>query len=104
MLYINSTSTRLLKRYRSNLIEYKNQIFPNIPQINLRACDTELSYHRPYLITGSNIPEWDGILNCCSDFSRMNATYLESSKQLHCFFPDSHHKIKNHVFQNISKC
>ena len=33
----------------------------------------------------------------------MNAPYLESSEQLHCLFPDSLHKIKFHIFQNIYK-
>ena len=34
----------------------------------------------------------------------MNAQYLESSHQLDRFFPDSLHKIKFHIFQNISNC
>ena len=43
-------------------------------------------------------------MNCFSDCPRMNVPYLESSKQLHCFFPDFLHKIKSHIFQNIYKC
>ena len=34
----------------------------------------------------------------------MNSPYLESSKQLDRFFPASLHKIKLHIFQNVSKC
>ena len=34
----------------------------------------------------------------------MNAPYFESSEQLDCFFPSSLHKIKFHIYQNISKC
>ena len=33
----------------------------------------------------------------------MNVPYLESSEQLDCFFPDSLHKIKFHIFQNTSQ-
>ena len=52
----------------------------------------------------SNIPKWDCILNYCSDFPRMNYPYLESSEQLDRFFPAFFHKIKFHIFENISKC
>ena len=34
----------------------------------------------------------------------MNAPYLESSEKLDHFFTYSLHKIKFHIFQNISKC
>ena len=34
----------------------------------------------------------------------MNTPFLESSEQLYRFFPASLHKIKFHIFQNISKC
>ena len=34
----------------------------------------------------------------------MNAPFLESSEQINIFFPDYLHKIKFHLFQNISKC
>ena len=47
--------------------------------------------------------KWEFILNCCSDCPRMNDPYLESSEQLDRFFPSSLHKIKFHIFQNISK-
>ena len=33
----------------------------------------------------------------------MNAPYLELSEQRDRFFPSSFHKIKFHIFQNISK-
>ena len=56
-----------------------------------------------YPITGSNIPKRDCILNCFSDCPSLNAPNLESSEELECFFPDSLHKIKFHIFQNISK-
>ena len=62
------------------------------------------SYHFPSTITGSNIPKWDFILNYCSDCPRTNAPDLESSKQLDCLFTVSLHKVKFHIFQNISKC
>ena len=34
----------------------------------------------------------------------MNAPFLESSEQLNILFPAYLHKIKFHIFQNISKC
>ena len=34
----------------------------------------------------------------------MNAPFLEESEQLDRLFPASLHKIKFHIFQNISKC
>ena len=34
----------------------------------------------------------------------MNAPYLEPSEQLDNFFPASLHKIKFHIFKNVSKC
>ena len=43
-LYIHSTSTRVLQRYKHDLIEYNNQIFPNKSYIQLRACDATSSY------------------------------------------------------------
>ena len=70
-LYINYASTRLLQISKIN-----NQIFPNNSYIHLSACDSESSYHCPFPITGSKIPKWDCILNCCSDYPRMNAPYL----------------------------
>ena len=77
--YINSESTRLLKRSNIDLIDYKNQIFTNNSHIHLRACDAASSYNFPYPFMGPNITKWDCILNFCSDFPGMNATYLESS-------------------------
>ena len=102
-LYINSASTRLLQISKIALIENKNQIFPNNSHINLRACDAALSYNCSSTITESNITKWDCILNLCYDCTRINAPYLESSEQIDIFFPDSLHKIKLHIFQNISK-
>ena len=43
-------------------------------------------------------------MSCCSDCPMTNAPYLESSEQLDSFFLDFFHKIKSHIFQNISKC
>ena len=37
-------------------------------------------------------------------FPWMNSPYLESSEQLDILFPDSLHKTKFHIFQNIPKC
>ena len=34
----------------------------------------------------------------------MKAPHLESSKHIHRLFPGSLHKIKFHIFHNISKC
>ena len=102
-LYINYESTRVLKISKIDLIEYKNKIFPNNSHIYLRDCDSTSSYHCPYPITGPNIPKWECILNFCFDFTRMNDPYLESPEQMDRFFPDSLHKIKFHIFQNISK-
>ena len=102
-LYMNSASTQLLLRYKNYFIQYKNKIFPNTLHIHLRACDAESSYNFTSPIYGSNIPKCDCILNCCSDFSRLNVLYLESSKQLDCLFPDFLHKIKFRIFKNISK-
>ena len=76
-LYINSASTRILQRYKNDFIQYKDQIFPNNSHVHLRDCDATSSYNLPSKITGSKIPEWECILNCCYDFPRMNATYLE---------------------------
>ena len=75
-LYINYASTRILQISKINFIEYKNQIFPNNPHINLRPCDAVLSYHCPYIITESFMKKWGCILNCCSDCPGMNALYL----------------------------
>ena len=86
-----------------DFIEYNNQIFPNNSHIHLRACDSASSYPSPSRIMGSKISKWGCILNCCSDCPRMNAPYLKLSEQLDSFFPASLHKIKLHIFQNISK-
>ena len=48
--------------------------------------------------------KWECILNFYYDFPRTNVPYLESSEQLDRLFPASLHKIKFHIFQNISKC
>ena len=93
-LYINSASTRLLQISEIDLIEYKNQTFPNNLHTHLRACDAASSYHFPFSITGSKIPKQDCILNCCFDCPRINDPYLESSEQLDRFFPASLNKIK----------
>ena len=45
----------------------------------------------------------DCIFNCCSDFPRRNAPYLEPSEQIKDIFPASLHKCKHHIFQNLSK-
>ena len=42
-------------------------------------------------------------MNCCYDCPNMNAPYLESPEQLHRLFHASIHKIKFHIFQNMSK-
>ena len=97
-------ATRLLQRSNHDLIEYKNQIFRNNNYAHLRACDSASSYHLPSPVTASKIPKLEFILNCCSDYTRMNALYSESSEQLDCFFPKPLHQIKFHIFQNISKC
>ena len=102
-LYINYVSTIIIQEYKLDFIEYNNKIFPNNPHIHLRLCDATSSYNFPSPITGSKIPKWECILNCCYDFPRMNAPYLESSKQLDSLFPDSLHKIKFHIFQKISR-
>ena len=93
-LYINSAPTKLLQISKNYFIEYQNKTFPNNSHIHLISCDAASSYHCPSPITGSKIPKWDRILNCCYDFPRMNAPYLESPEQLDCFFPDFLHKIK----------
>ena len=41
-LYINSTSTRLLKISKIYFIEYNNKIISNNSHINLRACGSAL--------------------------------------------------------------
>ena len=78
-LYINSSSTKFLEISKNDFIYYKNQIFPYKSHINLIECDTESLYHCNSPSTRSNIPKWDCILNCWSDFPRMNYPYLESS-------------------------
>ena len=103
MLYINYASTRLLQRSKNSFIEYKKQIFPNDSYIHLKACDAASSYHRPSPIFGYNITKWDLFLNCCSDFPMMVAPFIESSEKDYRLFPDYLHKIKFHIFQNISK-
>ena len=69
-------STRLLERYKNDFIEKKKQIFPNDSHINLRACDAASSYNCYSTINGSKIPKWDYILNFCSDWPMMNASFL----------------------------
>ena len=103
-LYINYTPTRLLEISKNDFIEYKKRIFPNYSHIHLRSCDAASLYNCYSTINVSNIPSWYCILNCCSDFPMINAPFLESSEQLNRFFPASLHKIKFHIFQNISKC
>ena len=71
-LYRHSESTILLQRSKNYFIEYNNKIFPNNSHLHLRACDFTSSYHCPYLITESNIPQWYCIFNCCYNFPRMN--------------------------------
>ena len=78
-LYINYASIRILQISKNYFIEYKKKIFPNDSHIHLRACDSTSSYHYSSPITGSKIPKWDCILNCCSDCPVMNAPFLESS-------------------------
>ena len=102
-LYINSASTKLLQRSNNYFIQYKNYIFPNNSHIHLRVFYYVSSYHCRSPINGSNIPKWESILNCCSVCPRMNDPYSESSEQLDRLFPYSLHKIKFHIFQNISK-
>ena len=53
------------------------KIFSNDSHVHLRNCDTASLYHCPSLITGSNIPKWDRILNFSSDFPGTNDPYLE---------------------------
>ena len=64
-LYINTTSTRILQRYKKDYIENNNQTNSKKSHIHLRACDAASSYHCPSPIVGSKIPKWDCILNCC---------------------------------------
>ena len=97
-LYINYASTRLLQIPKNDFIEYKNQIFTNNSHIRIREYDAASSYHFPSTITGSNIPKWDCILNCCSDCPRTNAKYLEQSEQLYRLLTASLHKTKSHIF------
>ena len=75
-LYINSASNQLLQIFKNYFIQYKNKIFPNNSHKHLIAFDAASSYHFPSPINGSNITKWDCIFNFCSDFPRMNATYL----------------------------
>ena len=103
-LYINSVSTRIFQISNIDFIEYKNQIFPNNSHIHLRVCDSASSYYFTSPITGSKITKWVYTLNCCSDCPEANAPYLELSEQLDFLFPTSLHKIKFHIFKNISKC
>ena len=103
-IYINSESNRLLKISKNDFIKYKNQIFPNNLNIHWRACDAASSYHCPSPISGSNIPRWECIFNCCYDCRIMNAPYLESLEQLDGLFPTYHHEIEFRIFKNISKC
>ena len=103
-LYINAASNRILQRYKTYYIEYKNQFFPKKSHINLRACDAVSLYNFPYPISGSKIPKWDCILKCCADFPGTNVSDLESSKRLDRLFPGSLNKIKIHIFKNIFKC
>ena len=75
-LYTNAVSTRLLKGSNKYYIEYQNKSFPNNPHIHIRACDYVLSYHCSYPISGSKIPKWDYILNCCDGCISTNAPGL----------------------------
>ena len=102
-LYINSASNRLLQRSKIGFIEYKHQTFPNISHINLKACDATSSYHCNSPITGSKIPKWDCILECCANCPGMNALYLKLPEQLDSLFLDYLHKVKLYIFQNIYK-
>ena len=43
-------------------------------------------------------------MNYFCDFPIINAPYLEPPEQFDSFFPASLHKIKFHIFKNISKC
>ena len=54
-LCINYASTIIVKRSRINLIESKDQIFPNNSHIYLRACGATSSYHCPSPIMESKI-------------------------------------------------
>ena len=76
-LYINTTSTRIIQRYKKDYIEYNNQNNSKKSHIHLRTCDAASSYHCPSPIVGSNIPKWDCILHCCYDCPGMNAPDLE---------------------------
>ena len=75
-LYINSASNRLLQISKNGFVEYNNQIFPNNSHMYLRACNSVSSYNCPSPITGSNIPKWDCIFNCCYGCPNMNDPYL----------------------------
>ena len=101
-LCINYASTRLLEISKNVFIEYKKQIFSNYSHIHLRACYSESSYHCFSPITGSKIPKWDWILNCCYECPMMNAPFLKSSEQINHFFPTSLHKTKFHIFQKYT--
>ena len=100
-LYINYVSTWLLQRYKHDFIEYNSQIFPNNSHIHLSACDDASSYHCPYPVTVSNIPQLDCIFNCCYDFPRMNAPYLKSSEQLDRFYPAPLMKLKTIYLKTV---
>ena len=58
----------------------------------------------PLQLMDQRFQKWGCILNCCSECPMMNAPFLESSQQLNNFIPESLHKIKFRIFQNISKC
>ena len=52
---MNSAPTRPLQISKNDLIQYKNQKFPDNSRIHLRACYTASSCNFPSIITGSNI-------------------------------------------------
>ena len=103
-LYITYALTRLLEISKNDFVEYKKQITPNYSHVHLRACDDTSPYNCSSTMIGSKITKWYCILNFCSDCPITNATFLESSEQLNCFFPAFLHKIKFRIFQNICKC
>ena len=81
-LYLNVASTRILQISKKDYDKLKNQVFPNNFHIHIRYCDYASSYHFFYPMTGSKIPKWDCILNCCFECPGVKAPYLESSKNI----------------------
>ena len=70
-LYINVESTRLLQRSEKYYDEYKQKKFPNNSHIHIIPCDDSSSYHCPYSMTVPKNPNWDCILNYCSEYPEM---------------------------------